>query len=78
MSYFRYLVTSGEFVIRGPDHWRITFNGVQIGGACRTPEEAIAMIARSRHGEIVGPHLTDVPDPAEDLAAWQSGNQANA
>lgn len=73
MSYFRYEVTAGEFVLHGGGDWRITFNGVQIGGTCRTPADAIAMITRSRNGEIVGPHLADVTDPAQNLAEWQSG-----
>jgi hypothetical protein len=72
MAYFRYVVNDGEFVLRGTDVWQITFNGVQIGGASREPQEALAMIARRRKGEIVGPHLDGVADPAEDLAAWQT------
>ena len=75
MGYYRYEVPGGEYVLQGDHYWQITFNGVQIGGLYRRPEDAFAALDRRRAAEIPGPNLADVPNPPADLGAWQSTHQ---
>ena len=44
MAYYRYPVSGGEFVLLGSRYWQLTFNGVQIGGLYRTPQDALEAI----------------------------------
>jgi len=73
MAYYRYVLEGGEFVIEGARAYRITFNGVQIGGAYNSPQEAIGAIDARRSGRIAGPQLSGVADPSGNLDAWCQG-----
>ncbi len=70
MDYYRHAVPGGEFVIEGDRHWRITFNGVQIGGLYPQVHDAIAAIHRRRERAVVGPDLTGIPNPPADPKLW--------
>ncbi len=70
MNYYRYEVPGGEYVVQGDQFWQVTFNGIQIGGLYRSPEDAVHAVHRRRSKELPGPDLTGVPDPPADLAAW--------
>ena len=76
MGYYRYAVPGGEFVIQGEHFWQLTFNGIQIGGLYRCPEEALEAVSRRREAEIPGPHLGGIPDPPTDLQCWDCRRQA--
>ncbi len=73
MGYYRHEVPGGEFVIEGDRHWRITFNGVQIGGLYPRVDEAIAAVDRRRARRVAGPDLTGVPNPPPELTLWRQG-----
>lgn len=73
MSYFRFEVPGGEFVLRGEPSWHITFNGIQIGGLYPLPEDAVIAVDRRRNALVPGPDLTGVPNPPLDISAWTPG-----
>ena len=70
MAYFRHAVQGGEYVLRGDRFWQLTFNGVQIGGLYRAPDEALTAIDKRRSGVLAGADLTGIPDPPADLRSW--------
>lgn len=72
MAYFRYEVRGGEFVIDGERDWRISFNGIRIGGVYACANDAIAAIGVARLRKVPGPDLRGVPDPPRDLTEWQT------
>jgi hypothetical protein len=72
VAYYRFEVLGGEFVIQGERHWQLTFNGIQIGGLYRCPEDALCAIERVRCAKLAGPNLAGIPDPPADLAEWHS------
>jgi hypothetical protein len=70
--YYRHKVEGGEFVLRCEGAWRVTFNGVQIGGIYPTPQDAVHAVTRRRQGLIPGPDLTGVSHPPADLSSWET------
>ncbi len=72
MGYFRYRVEGGEFVVQGDRYWQITFNGTQIGGMFRAPQDALDALARLRRGLIPGPDLGGIDDPPSDFRCWET------
>ena len=78
MAYYRYPVSGGEFVLLGSRYWQLTFNGVQIGGLYRTPQDALDAIGRRRQGHIPGAHLDGIIDPPPDLARWDTRSRVPA
>ena len=72
MAYYRYAVRGGEFVLQGDHYWQVMFNGIQIGGLYRHPQDALHALDRRRKAQLPGPDLTGIPDPPWDLQAWQT------
>jgi hypothetical protein len=72
MAYYRFEVSGGEFVLRREGEWQLTFNGVQIGGLHRAPQEALSALARLRSGQGAGPNLCGVDDPPRNLDRWMT------
>ena len=72
MSYYRFPVPGGEFVIQGGHSWQITFNGIQIGGHFDAPEDALRAVERRRAALVPGPDLSGVPTPPTDLRSWST------
>ena len=70
MAYYRYEVPGGEYVVQGDHFWQITFNGVQIGGLYRTPDDAVRAVSKRREAAVPGPNLDGVADPPLDLERW--------
>jgi hypothetical protein len=73
-AYYRFEVPGGEFVMRGDRNWQLAFNGVQIGGLHRAPQEALGALARLRSGRDVGPSLSGIVDPPHELERWVRQN----
>ncbi len=72
MAYYRFEVPGGEFVLQGDLYWQVMFNGIQIGGLYRHPQDALHAIGRRREALLAGPDLTGIADPPRDLQAWET------
>ena len=71
MKHYYYAVRGGEFTIESDHHWRIKFNGVQVGGVYDSVGDAMNAIEARRSGRVVGANLTGIADPPGDLGLWQ-------